>query len=53
MNEYELMTTQAEAIKGWIDACALAAKYGDDLPYPVFLTVDEYIDALEGELEYH
>ena len=48
-----LMEIQADAIADWIDACVLAEASGDEAPYPVFLTVDEYIDAVEGSLEYH
>ena len=53
IDEEELMEVQADAISAWVDACILAEEYGDELPYPVFLTVDEYIGAAEGSLDYH
>ena len=53
MNEEELMAVQSKALADWVDACLIAEEYGDETPYPIFLTVDEYIGAAEGRLEYH
>ena len=53
MNEDDLMEVQAKAISDWIEACSLAEECGDDVPYPIYLSIDEYIDAVEGQLEYH
>ena len=49
----DLIEAQAQAISDWIDACALAELHGDELPYPIFLTVDEYIELSRGDMNVH
>ena len=44
---------QAKLIDDWNEACDKADEWGDDYPYPIFLTVDEYIHIMRGDLNVH
>jgi len=44
---------QAELVDDWNQACINAEENGDEYPYPIFLTVDEYIELSRGDMNVH